>query len=258
MSGTLRVLVVDDEPDLREFLIFTIGSEFPVEFHEAGSGSEAVAILKKLPLDLVLCDFNMPDGNGKFVYDFLSKLDSKPKFILITSDDKEDHLDITFDYFSTFYLQKPFDFDDLIEIISKIFSITRIDSLSKPFAEINIESIFKFDFLPFDVYVKLGINHHVKYFSSGSKFTEFDKSRITKLKSVFIKSGEFQKIIKTKERTVFESLILPEKVPDHPFELTTISEELAQLGLQRILDDKAVVEQTQKNLKTVFSVSYKP
>lgn len=57
------LLVVDDEPDIREILKEEL-EELGAEVIEASCGNEAIEILKNRRFDAVLTDANMPNGNG--------------------------------------------------------------------------------------------------------------------------------------------------------------------------------------------------
>jgi len=57
------VLVVDDDPDVREIVTSTL-VEIGYHVHAAGDGVEALAFLAKLVPDLLIADFAMPGMNG--------------------------------------------------------------------------------------------------------------------------------------------------------------------------------------------------
>jgi len=63
VKQTSRVLVVDDEPDLRDLLTLTLG-KMGVETAEAGDLAEARRALVSDHFGLVLTDMHLPDGNG--------------------------------------------------------------------------------------------------------------------------------------------------------------------------------------------------
>jgi len=54
--------------------------------HAAASGNAAIRLLESgAPVELIICDFYMPDGDGKSVLDFVRRRDpTRPPFILIT------------------------------------------------------------------------------------------------------------------------------------------------------------------------------
>ena len=68
-----KLLVVDDEPDLREVLCTELTSE-GYEVFEAESGNKAFDFLQKTKCDLVLSDIRMPDGSG---IDLIHKIKSQ-------------------------------------------------------------------------------------------------------------------------------------------------------------------------------------
>ena len=58
-----KILLVDDEPDILEFLSFNINKE-GFEVFTAQNGKEAVAIAKKEKPHLILLDVMMPEMDG--------------------------------------------------------------------------------------------------------------------------------------------------------------------------------------------------
>lgn len=104
-----RALVVDDEESIRRFcrMLLEVSG---IEVLQAGTGEEALAVLDKQPVDLVLLDVKMPGMNG---IEVLRKLREKPpsanlKVIFLsghlTSDEMAELLQMGADDF----LNKPF------------------------------------------------------------------------------------------------------------------------------------------------------
>ena len=59
----MKILVVDDEPGLRQTLTRILGAEGHVTI-TAGDGQEALARLEPDDVDIVLCDLRMPTMSG--------------------------------------------------------------------------------------------------------------------------------------------------------------------------------------------------
>jgi CheY-like chemotaxis protein len=65
-----RILVVDDDDDLREVLTTALAREGHC-VDGACDGSEALALLERQPYDLVLSDLRMPGTDGPSLYEML-------------------------------------------------------------------------------------------------------------------------------------------------------------------------------------------
>ena len=60
----MKVLFVDDEPDIRELIEMAISIEEDIEATFAGSGSEALGRLETHVFDILLLDVMMPPPDG--------------------------------------------------------------------------------------------------------------------------------------------------------------------------------------------------
>lgn len=60
----LRVLHVDDEPDIREVVEMSLGLDPDVVTRSCGSGPEALAVAAEWPPDIILLDVMMPGMDG--------------------------------------------------------------------------------------------------------------------------------------------------------------------------------------------------
>jgi two-component system NtrC family sensor kinase len=65
-----RILVVDDDDDLREVLTTALAREGHC-VDGACDGSEALALMERQPYDLVLSDLRMPGTDGPSLYEML-------------------------------------------------------------------------------------------------------------------------------------------------------------------------------------------
>lgn len=85
-----KILICDDEIDIREVLEMLIGVEFDIEVYHADNGIEGIELLGKgINFDLIICDMNMPKAKGVDVYNHNKKNDDYP-FILLSAECESD------------------------------------------------------------------------------------------------------------------------------------------------------------------------
>jgi DNA-binding response OmpR family regulator len=116
MPETLpRILVVDDEPDLRSVLRFSLEAE-RFEVHEAADGEEGLRMACDLLPDLVLLDLMLPRMDGYKVCRAL-KFDDRyrniPVFILSARSGETDRR-LALELGADAFVIKPYDLKDLV------------------------------------------------------------------------------------------------------------------------------------------------
>lgn len=121
-AATTRVLVVDDQPDIRE-LLSTVLSIKGFEVATADGGPEALELLssEQTP-DLVLLDVQMPDMDG---WDTLSQIrgrygDQGPLVVMCTVKGHPRDLIHGWSQGCDGYIWKPFDMNLLVEEINNV------------------------------------------------------------------------------------------------------------------------------------------
>ena len=117
----IRILVVDDEPDIRRICrILLENSGYTVL--EAATGLEAVETIRRCPeIDLILMDIMMPDLDG---YDACSRLRacSTAPVLFLTAKTQENDKRRAYDAGGDDYLAKPF---GMMEMVSRIRAVLR-------------------------------------------------------------------------------------------------------------------------------------
>lgn len=79
-----HILVVDDEPLLREAIIFDIKKRGGIVF-EAENGTQALQVVKNNPIDMVISDIRMPNGDGiELLVNIRHFHETKPLVLLVT------------------------------------------------------------------------------------------------------------------------------------------------------------------------------
>ncbi|MGB0455014.1 MAG: response regulator [Bacteriovoracaceae bacterium] len=60
----MKVLVVEDNTDFREYIVDVIKTEFDVSIDSAENGDEAIALCRRTIYDLIVSDIDMPHTSG--------------------------------------------------------------------------------------------------------------------------------------------------------------------------------------------------
>lgn len=117
-KNTQHILVVDDEKDTCLLLSQVLEKE-GYDVDTASSGKEALSILKKKKINLVITDLKMPEMDGLTFLREARKLKSKAKFIMMTAyGEIETYLDaINLGAFD--YLNKPMEISDVRIAVKK-------------------------------------------------------------------------------------------------------------------------------------------
>jgi two-component system chemotaxis response regulator CheY len=114
------ILIADDSPAMRAMLVSTIESLGDYHIVEASSGFEALRLLPREKVDLILTDINMPDINGLELISYLrnnSNYLAIPVIIISTEGSQKD-IDKGKLLGANEYLIKPFDPVRLQELIT--------------------------------------------------------------------------------------------------------------------------------------------
>ena len=80
---TAHVLVVDDEPELRELLVDAL-SDGDMEISAAANGKEAIDLVTRGNIDFIVTDLCLPDCTGLDILDELSELHEEIPSVVIT------------------------------------------------------------------------------------------------------------------------------------------------------------------------------
>ncbi|MFC6094489.1 response regulator transcription factor [Saccharothrix sp. BKS2] len=91
MTGPIRVLLADDEPLYRATVRALLDAEPGVEVvAEAGTGREACALARRVPVDVAVLDVRMPDLDGIAATRHLTALPRAPKVLVLTTFDLDE------------------------------------------------------------------------------------------------------------------------------------------------------------------------
>lgn len=120
MISKKTILIADDSSTMRSMLVSTIETLGDFRIVEAASGFEALRLLPRENVDLILTDINMPDINGLELISYLrnnANYQSIPVFIISTEGSQKD-IDKGKQLGANEYLIKPIDHSRLQALIT--------------------------------------------------------------------------------------------------------------------------------------------
>ncbi len=117
MKKTATILVVDDEHGVRQSLNMILKDNYNVLL--AGYGDEAIEVLSKNPIDLVLLDIRLPDIHGLDLLIKLKEIDPNVEAIMVTAVKEIETAVKAIKSGAYEYVIKPFDVDKIKSLISR-------------------------------------------------------------------------------------------------------------------------------------------
>jgi len=114
MPNTQKILVVDDDPELRDALTEQLSLHEEFEVLAAENGSKGVQAAKAGQIDLVIMDVGLPDIDGREAVRILRKNGFKAPIIMLTGHDTDSDTILGLDSGANDYVTKPFRFAVLL------------------------------------------------------------------------------------------------------------------------------------------------
>ena len=118
---TFTILIVDDSAAMRSLLVSTLETLGTISIVQAPNGFEALRILPREQVDLILTDINMPDING---LELLSFIRNNPIYkdvpvVVISTEGSRKDIEKGLSLGANEYLVKPFQPEQLLEIVKR-------------------------------------------------------------------------------------------------------------------------------------------
>ena len=113
--------MVEDEPELSEILLRMIDS-FGLEGQHAKSARTALEKIREFRFDVLLIDLTLPDKPGIQLYREIQEKNPVylGKVIFTSGFEKSDELEQIIEQDNQYFLPKPFDLEDLREILAEL------------------------------------------------------------------------------------------------------------------------------------------
>jgi PAS domain S-box-containing protein len=114
-----RILVIDDEPQVRDSIEAVLAFDHDVE--TAGDGETALAMLEQARFDLILCDLMMPRMNGRDVYEQIARRwpGLERRIIFVTGGAFLPALAKFLESVDNLKLRKPFTVDNVLALVAE-------------------------------------------------------------------------------------------------------------------------------------------
>lgn len=148
MKTELKVLIVDDEPELRKSIQTVLSSklkDFEFSYIEAGDGQSAVDLVKKNSFDLVFMDVHMPQLNGLEALEIIKAHDPKTFVVIVTAHANFQDAVYAIKVGAFDYVEKPVDANRLEAIVKKALETQEMVSslaISAPIFDDDVETEF--------------------------------------------------------------------------------------------------------------------
>lgn len=119
-----KILIAEDSPTMRSLIVSTIAAMGDFETVEAANGFEALRILPREKVDLIMTDINMPDINGLELVSFIRSNETyrTTPLIIISTEGSERDREKGLALGADAYLVKPFVPHQLQELVRRYLS----------------------------------------------------------------------------------------------------------------------------------------
>jgi two-component system, OmpR family, response regulator len=117
-----RILVVDDDPHIRDVIGFVL-EKAGMTIETAGDGGEALTLFRRRPPDMIILDVGMPDTDGLAVCREIRKTSNVPILFLSARDDEIDRI-VGLEIGGDDYVTKPFSPREIVARVNVILRRT--------------------------------------------------------------------------------------------------------------------------------------
>jgi two-component system response regulator PilR (NtrC family) len=122
----MRILVIDDEADIRETFEALLSSA-GYEVTTAESGAAAIERARKTPFDLAITDLRMPDMSGVDTIASLRRIDPALPVIVVSGYVSDESAQRCYEEGGIRIVCKPFDIDEVLDLVQAALQDRRSD-----------------------------------------------------------------------------------------------------------------------------------
>ncbi|MCF8060822.1 MAG: response regulator [Bacteriovoracaceae bacterium] len=248
-KNKVKIMLVDDEPEILSLLEIMLESEFDISIVKANNGLEAQEVLKTNDdIKIILSDYSMPKSTGGELYQYNISQSNIP-FILMTTGSVEEY-----EEFSSFYddnslnefIEKPADDEKIFNSIGNI--LTELDQTKKnpspeegsfqkkDYKKVKPHFLTRFAQKDFDLFLEIGEDKFVQVVTSKNK----DMKTVIKhyepknIEYFFLKKNDYEEFLQHTKELLESDSTKEQSPPDQ--EVTFAAIDLAFSVAQEHLD----------------------
>lgn len=247
-----QILIVDDVEDIREILAVYILNQIEANIFQAESGQEALDIFKNHPqIDLIISDYNMPNGNGGFLYKKIRESSQVP-FILHTTEPPNRYPD--FKEATNFtHVSKPILRESFFKVLHEILSGDAKAVRRPKYVPVSLNLLKKSVILPGDIFVRLGTDNFVKIAHQGNTLVkdDFNKYANKNIKHFYIEPKASLQMM----AQLHDILNLTDVDNTQALQMTSATVDFLMNAKEELGFSKEVQDLTNKNINKVLKLA---
>ncbi len=114
----LRVLVVEDEPVMRERLVAMLYKAGATRVSECGDAASARAAFEASEYQIILLDLGLPDGDGHELMARFKQVRENQHIVLVTADDSIESIQRAISAGANGYVVKPYSQEKIHDVVN--------------------------------------------------------------------------------------------------------------------------------------------
>ncbi len=122
----LKVLMVEDEVDMRDLLRNTLQKVGVEIIGEAVDGKEALEACVEETYDIVMLDIGLPDMDGLSVLQAMKRLNKNAFVVLVTADDSIESIQKAISSGANGYVVKPYSYEKILDVTNNYMMTNNI------------------------------------------------------------------------------------------------------------------------------------
>lgn len=213
----MKLLYIEDDDSLRQLYILCLENlGHKLEILEAITSKQAIEYLEKHDdIDFILSDYNLEQGTGGEVYQYLLKKERELPFFLFTTEQADklpEFASLLEDHHQNRYMRKPKppvefrrQMGKYLEDLQTPFEGAFAGERDKEFRRVRTICFLKFANLPTDVYIRLSGQKYVKLFNKGESYLEAEIRKYLKRNQhyLFIPASFYDSFLSEFSKTSF-------------------------------------------------------